>query len=500
MVNERAWRSASARRGPRGPYESVRAPLSMAPEGVRFELRVMRVATLAVIAFVVYGSLVPFDLRMQSVADDAAWVGQIRYVPWRSISRADAPVNLAVGALLGFVLTGALRVGRRGGRSAVAVAMLVVAVAAMLGTALEILQVLSPARKSSWNDVAAQAFGAGIGTVLWALAGSRVVCWLRHLAEEREPRRFAARLLELYVPAYMVVQLAPLDTIRAAEQAAADPAVVSLGVALRGAIGIALLHLPIGACAVLSWTGTRPRRRAAHAILLGLGIAAVVGLAQQQVGWRESGPIELVASAMGVLVGIAAAWRWARPAWSNSAVPVRGRHSVSVIAAGIWVLVLVMQGWHPFDFQLTAQVAREQGIRLALVPFASYRLYEANPLYAIHEGVLRIMVTIPLGLLLRLAWPMAAERSARRFQGIAIALAAAVVLVGIEIGQLFVPMRFPDVTDVVVGAIGVIVGTSAATVLAGGRLQADDGRATQLLVQWPAPSRSARRTCIAPDR
>ena len=58
----------------------------------------------------------------------------------------------------------------------------------------ELLQVLSPTRQSSWNDVLAQGLGSGVGALGWILAGPSVILWLRHLANEREPSAFAACL------------------------------------------------------------------------------------------------------------------------------------------------------------------------------------------------------------------------------------------------------------------------------------------------------------------
>ena len=132
---------------------------------------------------------------------------------------------------------------------------------ALLGTAVELLQALSQLRQSSWNDVMAQSLGAGIGAAGWMAFGPLSEMWRRHLASEREPSIFAARLLQLYLPFYLLVQLTPFEAIRAAELpqdpqsqivlVAAPVATESVLVSATEFAGNALLSVPIGMLAVV---------------------------------------------------------------------------------------------------------------------------------------------------------------------------------------------------------------------------------------------------------
>ena len=141
----------------------------------------------------------------------AAWPMQLRFTPWQLVSGTDVIVNVAVGAPLGFFLAGAVR---SDGRCSGTVAMIAATgMAAVLATTVELFQVLSAFRQSSWNDVLAQSLGAGIGAAGWMAFGPRVILWWRHLACEREPSIFAARLLQLYLPFYLLVQLTPFEAI-----------------------------------------------------------------------------------------------------------------------------------------------------------------------------------------------------------------------------------------------------------------------------------------------
>jgi VanZ family protein len=135
---------------------------------------------LAAAAFIIFGSLVPFDLRRPDALSPVAWLEQVRFKPWSAASPTDVLVNVAVDLPFGFFLMGALRSRRRQSYlGAAAGVIVVVCISAVLGTAVELLQVLSPTRISAWSDVFAQGLGASIGALLWAFNGRTILRWLR---------------------------------------------------------------------------------------------------------------------------------------------------------------------------------------------------------------------------------------------------------------------------------------------------------------------------------
>jgi glycopeptide antibiotics resistance protein len=170
-------------------------------------------------------------------------------------------------------------------------------------------------------------------------------------------------------------------------------------------------------------------------------------------------------------------------------------------AAGAWTILLVGQNWHPFDFQLTSEIVTQRLTRISLIPFAFsywYASYLVSPLQAIHETLLKFVLAVPLGLLLRLAWPLVGGRHAR-LRRAAITVAAAIVLIGIELGQIFLPMRFPDVTDVLIGTIGALVGDVTARALAARRQPTSDRIRTHPPA-LDAPSAQLSRTTSLLDK
>src|SRR4029450_9526626 len=77
------------------------------------EERICRLAAVVIASLIIYGSLVPFDLRMPDAFNPVACLEQIRFTSWSHVSRTDLFVNAAVGIPLGVFLRGGVRVARR---------------------------------------------------------------------------------------------------------------------------------------------------------------------------------------------------------------------------------------------------------------------------------------------------------------------------------------------------------------------------------------------------
>jgi glycopeptide antibiotics resistance protein len=453
---------------------------SSSPNSAWTDERICLLAAVGVAVGIIYGSLVPFDLRMSDALSPAAWLEQLRFAPWRDFSRTDLFVNIAVGVPFGFFLMGALRSTRPSHVAAAAALLMVGCLSAILGTAVEMLQVLSPTRNSSWNDILAQGFGAVVGAVTWTRTGAAVRLWLRQLATEREPWAFTSRLVQLYLPIYLFLQFTPFDSLRPAEIAAKygeglvtlvpSPPSESIVLVSQNFVGNAILSIPIGMFAVLGWVRRDRRIALWRAVLLGISMVSAVGIAQE-LTWRHSGLRDLLAATLGVMIGIAAAKRLARPRRSDPIDQPRRIHPWFLVAAAVWTLALLWYSWYPFEFELTSEIVKRRLTRIPLVPFAFYYLYASyrvNPFQAVHEILVNFLLAVPLGLLLRLTWPVARDQRVRRLQVVIITLAVTAVLLGIELGQMFLPLRFPDVTDVLMGAVAAMLGCATGTAVAAG--------------------------------
>ena len=102
-------------------------------------------------------------------------------------------------------------------------------------------------------------------------------------------------------------------------------------------------------------------------------------------------------------------------------------------------------------------------------------------------------MTFPLGLLLRLSWPLGVGRH-RRTQGIILAAVVVLVLAGVEPGQAVSPMRSADAMDMLVAMTGGIVG-----LLSGGPSCAGSTPLDVWSVRFECRINSGRRA-LAPER
>ena len=308
---------------------------------------------------------------------------------------------------------------------------------------LEMLQVRSTTRMASWNDVVAQALGAVVGAVAWSRTGARVIRWLRNLATERESAAFTARLLQLYLMMYLLVQVTPFDRFRAAEVAAKygeGRVTLCRGrrtasiVALQNFIGNTLLNIPVGVFAVLGWRRRGRPAAVGRAVLLGVSIVVAMAIAQEFMWWHHGGARDLLAGVLGVGCGIAAARQLACPRVNSRLHPRRRPHPWYLVAAAIWTLALAWYYWNPFDFELTSEIVKRRLTRSPLTPvrlLLLVRVVQDEPVPGRSRDVGYVLVgsaarfTAATGVACRSAIGISGD-----VQGIAITLGATGILLG----------------------------------------------------------------------
>jgi glycopeptide antibiotics resistance protein len=276
------------------------------------------------VAFAVWGSLFPFDVRPLPPADAlslflSAW--QTGPASW---SRSDFASNVILFIPIGLFLSATVDTsGPQHRRWSAAVALML---AVLLSTVLEFAQALVPSRTSSIVDVLAETLGACAGLMIWRFAARSID---RNVADAyRFVRRtpYADRALLAYGALFGLAWLLPFDfTLRPNEIAdkfehkrlllpfspspdAISPAMLILTCALSIPIGVAAMRL-VG----------RNRRPVANTLLL-VGTALVaLEAAQVTVFSRTTDATAVIAAIAGVLAG-AVATRLVR---SETATPLR---------------------------------------------------------------------------------------------------------------------------------------------------------------------------------
>ena len=463
---------------------------------------------LALIAFAVYVSLIPFELR--SLPLSLAWEDF-----WTSVtsagqrfSRTNFLANVLLFVPLGFMLMGTMLVDRPRSLVGGAAALIItVALSLCASTTAEFLQVYAPERVPSGLDILAQTIGTALGIAIWIAIGPAITLWLRAAANARARDRLA-RVLTAYVAAWAFANLAPFDiTVDLGQLArrfrSGDIVLVPFG----GPTGAARLTWDLFAALIsvvpLGVFGLARARRCAAArpelagFAVGAAIVVLMECAHVFIRSHSADVNDVIFGTIGVAVGVMVGRRVlsmasARPA-VPSGLPVSSSWAINrraFIAFTAWCVVLAAYHWLPYDFVVDSEEIRRKLTRMSLLPFTGYRGSDLN---AFNDVLVKVGLAIPLGLAASLTTSRVGHerrsvgvhtseaRANWGFATVAWLLVAAVVFAIVELGQFFVRARIPDPTDVLLGLAGTYVG-----------LRLGRWLGWQLWLSYAMPSRSAR--------
>lgn len=418
------------------------------------------------IAFAAYGSFVPLRFRALDLAEAVRRFAEAPLAPlWRA-SRSDFLTNVLLFVPIGFFLLGAL--ADRSRRAAAALVLPVVALGVGLSVAIEFGQIFVHGRTPSWNDVVAESLGSVIGAMAWLAAGSAIVEWLAELFRSESESDRIYRILGAYVGVWAVLGLLPFDfTVRLqelGEKFRAGRIVFSPfppDWTLRDAGGTLLMAIPLGAFGVVLARTRRLPRPAFAGLSIGLLVVLAMEIAQTFSYTRTADATDLLMNATGVGLGVALAARWSDG--SPRAVHTSPRLRVWPIAALlVWCAALAMRHWSPFDFTTDTAFIKRRIPGMLAVPFHSY--YWGFAPYVLMDATTKLLMAVPVGALLQLTW-QPRTRSWRWVVGAGIVALSGALFLTLELGQLLLPSRVPDQTDVYIGTLGALLGVLLVTLV-----------------------------------
>lgn len=421
-------------------------------------------AALAYTCFVVYGSLVPLQFRAMPWPDAVAAFGAIPFLQLGIGSRADWVANLLLFIPLTFLWMGVLAAGTGALRTALATLMLIPAATA-LSLGIEFTQLFFPQRTVSQNDLFAETVGGILGVLAWWGTGRRFLDWLQSWQQTHARAALAERLAWVYLAGILVYNVLPLDlTISLVEifhqWREGKVNLIPFGrlpddsaLALYEIVTDALIWAPLA----LLWRldGTRSNGRAWG---MALGMAVALEVMQLFVYSRVSDVTDLFTAAAGAALG---AWAGSRLATRGAPAgrPLRwGAWLPFALAAG-WMGVLVFVFWFPFDFRIDGAFIKSRLGFIERVPFEVY--YFGTEFRAITEVLHKILFFAPLGALL--AWAVAGLPYLWRSPAAIVAVGLIVLFaLGVELGQVLLPGKFPDTTDWLLESLGGLAGYALA--------------------------------------
>jgi glycopeptide antibiotics resistance protein len=427
------------------------------------------IGLIGVAAFAAYISLVPFNFTRPAGLGDLfrTFASRIEFI---ISSHGNFLANIVLFVPVGFC-GGAALIGLRRHTAGVALAGAALLIAAaLLSFAIEITQVLVPGRTPSWADITAQCIGAAGGLALWLLIAGEVARWVgRWVAGQRQT--VLQLVLGLYTLGRALVMLMPLDvTVDLALLArkfrdggiVINPlrSTVFRADVFPSLLSDAALALPVGLFAALAGTKSGTRRGVVPAVMLGITFMTLIEVAQVFVRSRTADVMDLFANCVGVTIG---AFVVARSSGKATAGTERWRAALwpgifLVLAAAFYAVY----NWVPFDFRFGSAMINERLPRLWQVPFHSYYI---NPEFkALDDILLKMALGVPVGLCLRNLLGRGATTYRRTTLVAAFALSG-LFFAAVECGQVLLPSRYPDNTDVLLALAGAAAGWKVAGVL-----------------------------------
>lgn len=442
-------------------------------------------AFLAWLLFVVYGSLVPFRVRDLDLAEGIEVFSAITFLDLGIVSRADWIANILLYIPLGF-LACACALGLRGGRPIVRPVLAVLFAACVaVAVGVEFLQVFFAPRTVSLNDLTAETIGSGLGILLFALGRRSFARLLTAFRQGGRPSVLAA--FAAYGLVYLGLSLFPFDFVLSADELTwklvrgnqgwliagdcADP--IRCWARLAGDV---LAIAPLGLLMALAFPRVGLRRVLLLGVLIGLGLEAVQLLL-----------VSGISQGLSVILrgaGLAAGWGIGRLLYLGGVLPVARmvRQATPYLVLPYALVLASFSGWFSAPWlSFEAALARLGDVRL--LPF--YYHYFSTEAAAMASLLSIAGLYGPIGLAV---WAHACvarneDRPGRvrvpdRGHWVAAAMAALVAL-PIEIGNLLVPPRHPDLTDLLIAAAAAALVYGAATwiarVLAGAVAQGSSG-------------------------
>ena len=395
------------------------------------------------VAFVVYGSLVPFDFHY--VPLDQAWATfqQIRMFKLGVESRADWISNGVLYVPVGF-LTAHLLIQKFSAARRAPLFFLAGLFSVALALGVEFAQIFFAPRTVSLNDLLAETVGIFIGLILAA----RYSGWFKTLLQAifNNPRRLALRLVQAYLAGYIAFSLFPYDILLSGleieQKLRGNNWGWLLAGDLHGRIVIALkasseiiLTLPFGI--FLGYRSAQQSVTFKQAAWFGFLLGGFIEIAQFFTASGVSQGLSVLTRIAGVCGGLAL---WQRRAnWTPEGLAALiQRYSLPL---GVLYLLVLLQvnGWfsHPWN---GADYAAAKLADIHFLPFYyHYYTTEAIALFSLASVSLMYM---PVGLL---AWSKRHSPTRAFFYAL---FAASFV----ETGKLFLQSMRPDPTNVLLAA------------------------------------------------
>lgn len=419
------------------------------------------VATLYLV-FIFYGSWVPLHFVPLRFGEALQTFAALPFSEQAIDSAADWATNFLLLIPLVF-LWEQIFLQERHGLSRLVYRLLIIGIGVAVAFSLEFSQLYFPPRTVSQKDILALSMGAIVGGFAQQQWGDSVELWLSALWQNARGQTRLIQLLHVYLLVFFVFGIFPLDlTISLVEiyhkWGEGRVVLVPFGGLKGGAVDNIyetatdlLVWVPVGLLLALD-------RKLLLISVAGIAwfVAGIIEVAQLFVYSRVTDVTDVLLAGFGAAIG----------AWlaGKGSVIIRMFSAISAVQIFsmwiIWAILVCCVFWYPFDFQTEGVNIENAWIALTRTPFLI--LFEGSELNAINEILRKIAFFIPGGVIWCLGIAAFRKKYLNKKSYISIFFFAhAFVALVVETGQLFIPGKFADVTDVLLEMAGAQIGLLA---------------------------------------
>ncbi len=398
--------------------------------------------------FIIYGSLLPFELRPHTLAEA---IEKFRHIPFLNlgvVSRADWIANILIYIPLAYLGAMWLNQFRWLPRS------LALLISALLGltiaVSVEFTQIFFAPRTVSINDLIAESIGTVLGLILWSVSHSRLA-GLTSAIFRPGPGALTAGLT-LYTLAYLGLALFPYDFVLSFSELQWKLLEGNYGWGFNSCgslircssqwVAEAVAALPLGM--LITRLLNRQHASLTTHVLIAVGIGVSVEAAQFLIASGVSTVTGALAKAVGIGLGI-----WLRDLPTQQLAQRHAhwlRPALLLILIPYIVLAALLNSWASADWG-NIQILRDNLETQRYLPF--YYHYFTTETEAVASLVAQAAVYLPLGIGFWL-WHASSTTPLRRPPLFGLLLTTAVIAFIIESGKLFIADSHPDPTNILI--------------------------------------------------
>lgn len=422
--------------------------------------RLLGIVAALYLIFVCYGSWVPLGFTYRPFSEALRIFSELPFSEQSIESATDWSTNFILLIPLTF-LCAQLFLPTQRGLSRLLGVILIFAFGIAVAFFLEFSQLYFPPRTVSQKDILALSLGAVVGVIAQQKLGDGVERWLDRLWQNERSKSRLSQLLHVYLLVFFVFSVLPLDlTISVVEiyHKWNEGRLVLLPFGgLKGGvfdnlyetITDLLVWVPVGVFLALD-------RRPSLLRVAGIAwlAAAIIEIAQIFVYSRVTDVTDVVLAGFGAAIGAWMASHGTRLGALMAGTRARFWYSLWCV----WAVVVLCIFWFPYNFRTEGVFLEAALAALTRLPFLM--LYQGSEFQAVNEMLRKLGFFLPGGII----WGVAVHKGngSKGKAGILGVLALVSLAFVVEIGQLFLPMKFADFTDVLIMTSGGVLGLKIA--------------------------------------